>query len=489
MRKALHIVTSLTLAFGFLNAAHPAGLATGRYEFRVPYSPVCLDGTYPMTVGEMKSGCVVTLSMDGNGALTGTLDLRTLKGPATGILTLQGNVLSLHLQTSGMDVSQTPSQVDTRLHGDQFTGTATTSNGTVRCTLDVSQTSPLNVAFDLTITVDAQGQVTGTGTASSCHVQVPVNVTGTNNANTCSLHVTAPNLDNFYWDGSGPATYTGFIANWTAHGFGVTQSGSNVMVEPKASAPALLGNVSTRLSAQNGDNVLIGGFIVTGTQPKKVIIRAIGPSLPVNGKLADPTLELRNSAGALITSNDNWKDAANRQAIIDSTIPPSDDKESAILTSLKPGAYTAIVRGVGNGTGVALVEVYDLDRTVDSKLANISTRGFVQTADNVLIGGFIVLGTEPQRVIVRAIGPSLPLANKLADPTLELHDPNGELLVRNDDWVSDQAPEIVATKVAPTNVKESAIVTTLVPGGYTAIVRGAKDTTGVAVVEVYGLQP
>jgi probable HAF family extracellular repeat protein len=170
-----------------------------------------------------------------------------------------------------------------------------------------------------------------------------------------------------------------------------------ILLTPGSAPPTVLGNISTRLRVETGDNVLIGGFIIIGTQPKKVIVRAIGPSLPVAGKLEDPTLELFDSSG-LITSNDNWMDAPNKQEIIDSTIPPTNDLESAILMSLDPAAYTAIVRGVNDTTGVGLVEVYDLDTTVDSKLANISTRGLVQTGDNVLIGGFIVLGTLVARV-------------------------------------------------------------------------------------------
>jgi hypothetical protein len=150
-------------------------------------------------------------------------------------------------------------------------------------------------------------------------------------------------------------------------------------------------------------------------------------------------------------------------------------------------AYTATVRGVDNGTGVGLVEVYDLDRTVDSKLANISTRGFVQTEDNVLIGGLIVLGQDPLRVIVRAIGPSLPVAGALENPTLELHDGNGALIASNDNWRSDQEAEIIATGIPPSNDLESAIVQNLAPGNYTAIVAGANSTTGVALVEAYGL--
>jgi subtilisin family serine protease len=250
-----------------------------------------------------------------------------------------------------------------------------------------------------------------------------------------------------------------------------------------------LGNISTRLRVETGDNVLIGGFIVTGTQNKKVIIRAIGPSLPVAGALQDTVLELHDSSGALIDFNDNWVDAPNKQEIIDSTIPPANDFESAIVTTLPANnvAYTAIVRGVNETIGVGLIEIYDLDQTVDSKLANISTRGLVQTGDNVMIGGFIVLGQNAQRVIVRAIGPSLPVAAVLADPKLEIYDVNGTLLAQNDNWRSDQEAEIIATTVPPSNDLESAIVGPASPGNYTAVVGGVNDTTGVALVEVYAL--
>jgi hypothetical protein len=254
--------------------------------------------------------------------------------------------------------------------------------------------------------------------------------------------------------------------------------------------PSVVGNISTRLRVETGDNVLIGGFIVTGTQPKRVIVRAIGPSLSsfFPGALADPVLELRDSSGVLIRSNDNWRSDQEAE-IMATTIPPSNDLEAAIVATLpaNSSAYTAIVRGVNNGIGIGVVEAYDLDRTVDSKLANISTRGFVQTGDNVLIGGLIVLGQNPLRVIVRAIGPSLPVQGALADPTLELHDGSGTLLASNDNWRSDQEAEIIATTIPPTNNLESAIVRNLAPGNYTAIVRGVNSTTGVALVEAYGL--
>jgi hypothetical protein len=253
------------------------------------------------------------------------------------------------------------------------------------------------------------------------------------------------------------------------------------------SAP--LSNISTRLRVETADNMLIGGFIITGTAAKKVLVRAIGPSLSLTDRLADPILELHDSSGQTIATNDNWMDAPNMQAIIDTTIPPSNNLESAILMSLTPGAYTTTVRGVNNTTGVGLVEAYDLDRTVNSRLANISTRGLVQTDDNVLIAGMIVFGETSQNVIVRAIGPSLNVPGKLANPTLELRDGNGALLRSNDDWRSDQEAEIIATTIPPTNDLESAIVATLPANGasYTAIVRGVNGTTGVAVVEVYAL--
>jgi hypothetical protein len=264
-----------------------------------------------------------------------------------------------------------------------------------------------------------------------------------------------------------------------------------VEVQPDESPPSVLGNISTRLRVETGDNVLIGGFIITGTQPKKVILRAIGPSLAqfFSGTLANPTLELY-SGNTLLESNDNWVDSPNKQAIIDSTIPPSNDLEAAIVRTLPANntGYTAIVRGVNGGTGIGVVEAYDLDRTTDSKLANISTRGLVQTGDNVLIAGTIILGQAPQKVIVRAIGPSLPIPGKLENPTLELRDGNGGLVEANDNWIdSPNKQAIIDSTIPPSNDLESAIVRTLAPAAYTAIVRGVNDSTGVAVVEVYAL--
>lgn len=261
-----------------------------------------------------------------------------------------------------------------------------------------------------------------------------------------------------------------------------------------AAAPNRLANISTRLQAGVGEDVLIGGFILRGSPSKRVMIRAIGPSLSSSGitnVLADPILELHDSTGAIIATNDNWADNANQQEIIDTGIAPVSPKESVVLARLPSGdngvGYTAVLRGVGNTTGVGLLEVYDLDRGLGPRVLNISTRGRVDLGANVMIGGIIVAGQASQRVIVRAIGPSLPVAGKLANPMLELHDGNGGLLASNDNWRSAQEAEIIATTIPPSNDLESAIVALLPPANYTAIVRGVNNTTGVALVEVYAL--
>jgi hypothetical protein len=251
--------------------------------------------------------------------------------------------------------------------------------------------------------------------------------------------------------------------------------------------PTKLANISTRAMVGTGANVLIGGFIVTGTESKPVIVRAIGPSLPLSGKMLDPTLELHDSSGAMIGFNDNWGQSADSAAIAKSGVAPANENESAILMTLAPGSYTVVLAGANQTTGTAVVEVYDLDTGTDSNLANISTRASVQTGDSVLIGGLIVAGTSAADVIVRAIGPSLALPGAMADPTLELRDASGTLLGSNDNWRSTQETAIRDTGVAPTRDTEAAIVASFPPGSYTAIVRGANGTAGVAVVEVYQL--
>lgn len=266
------------------------------------------------------------------------------------------------------------------------------------------------------------------------------------------------------------------------------------------SAPVGAVNISTRLSVGTGDNVLIGGFILAGNAPKKLLLRAVGPSLqaggkPVPGALQDTKLELYKGA-TLLGSNDDWRSNQEKE-IIDTTVPPTDNRESAIVATLesKNTGYTAIVRGKNNTTGIGLAEIYDLgtaslDSSSTSRLANISTRGTVLTGNDVMIGGFIISGAST-KVIARGIGPELTkqgVAGALQDTTLELRNGAGSLIIGNDDWRSTQQQQIIDTKVPPSDDRESAVVLTLPPGNYTAIVRGKDDSTGVALVEVYSLQ-
>jgi hypothetical protein len=247
----------------------------------------------------------------------------------------------------------------------------------------------------------------------------------------------------------------------------------------------------------------IGGFIITGNAPKQVLLRGIGPSLSgvgIPNVLADPVLELHGPGAFVTITNNNWRDT--QEVEIQATgIPPVNDLEAAILVTLTPGNYTAIVRGNGttaaDRSGVALVEVYDLDQAADSKLANLSTRAFVSTGSDIVIAGFLLSdGNGTDRIVVRGIGPSLapapfPVNAVLADPILELRDSNGTLLVANNDWQDNpvQAAELIADGLAPGNALESGIAATLPPGVYTALLAGTNFGTGIGLVEVYDLGP
>lgn len=252
--------------------------------------------------------------------------------------------------------------------------------------------------------------------------------------------------------------------------------------------PQSLLNVSTRMKSQSGDDVLIGGFIIAGTDPKQIAIRGMGSSLPVIDHLGDPTLNVYDQSGKLIASNDNWN--SNRASVLATGLAPLNEHEAATVLTVAPGSYTVTVGGAYGGSGVALVEVYDLTPDTTSALANISTRGDVETGDDVMIGGFIIGADTPTKVLLRAIGPSLAqqgLTGLLEDPVLELHDSDGNIIASNDNWRSTQASEIIATTIPPSDDREAAIVSTLDPGNYTAIVHGKGDATGVALVEIYNL--
>jgi hypothetical protein len=309
-------------------------------------------------------------------------------------------------------------------------------------------------------------------------------------------------VNTYAFDGNGTGQHPSRPFEGAEHSlFGATESGgvfsNGTVFRLNQAPPRDVLNISTRLQVLTGDKVLIGGFIITGSDTKKVIIRGIGPSLSgVGAALQDPVLELHQGSTTLAT-NDNWKE---RQAEVEATsLQPTNDSESAIVATLTPGAYTAILSGKNSGTGVGVVEVYDLDQAANSKLANISTRGFVDTGNNVMIGGLIVSGGAgggSARALVRANGPSLSAAgvvNALQDPNLELRNATGALIATNDNWKAlaaggSQQNVIEATGLPPTNDFESAIVENLGPGNYTAIVRGVNNSTGVAVVEAYTLQ-
>lgn len=261
-------------------------------------------------------------------------------------------------------------------------------------------------------------------------------------------------------------------------------------------SPVQFGNIATRMRVDTGSSVMIGGFIISGNAPKNVVVRGVGPSLAafgVSGALADPTLELRAANGSLIVQNDNWQDNPTQAAQLNAlgfALP--DSRESGIFATLQPASYTAILAGKSGGNGIGLVEIYDTNGAAVSQLANLSTRGFVLTGNNVMIGGFILAGNGSTRIVARGIGPSLAqfgISSVLTDPTLELRDVNGALLMANDDWQNDfaQAAELTALSLAPTSVRESGLLATLPPGSYTAILAGRNGGTGIGLIEIYNV--
>lgn len=277
--------------------------------------------------------------------------------------------------------------------------------------------------------------------------------------------------------------------------FGLTALGGSANTPPVTdvfrAANVSMVNNSTRLHTGAGNDVLIGGFIIGGQAKKRIVVRGLGPSLKINGTpipgtLSDPAIELHRSDGALAAANNDWKETQATE-IQATGLAPADDREAAIVASLDPGAYSVVLSGRDNTTGIGLVEAYDIDQTSTARLLNLAARGRVETQNNVMIGGVILSGSDYARVIFRGLGPSIPVADRLSDPVLELHDGNGALIRSNDDWRQNQSAEIQASGLAPTNDREAAIIGNFPPGAYTAVLRGKNGSSGIGLVEAYKL--
>ena len=336
-------------------------------------------------------------------------------------------------------------------------------------------------SFALTVSKTGNGTVNGSA------------MTGINCGSACSGNYTSGTMVILTATPASGWSFSGWSGGCAGTGStcSIGVNASRNVIATFTSPSSRLVNLSIRGQVLTGNNVLIGGFIIEGLTSKKVLIRAVGPNLAnygVAGVLADPTLQLFSGSTAMATNND-WGSAANAAEIQATGLAPANAKESAILTTLNPGAYTAIVSGVGGGTGVGMVEVYEMDHP-ETQLINASTRGQVQTGGNVMIGGFIIQGDSPRTVLIRAVGPNLAnygVTGVLADPMLELHrSSDNSIIATNDNWgAASNAAAIAATGLAPVSPLESAILITLQPGAYTAIVSGANGGTGVGIVEVF----
>ena len=402
-----------------------------------PFTPT-LAGTYHWTAtysGDVNNTTVATVCSDPKGTVVITPDVPSLTTQPSAGVTLGGSIFDSATLGNGVNATGT---MTFHLYGP--------NDGTCGG----------KVVFTSTVTV--------TGNKTYQSASFTPSVAGT-----------------YYWT----VTYSGDANNQM-----VSTNCSDATDVTVVVAPPHVGNLSARGNVGVGDDVMIGGFIITGTSPRQVVVRGIGPSTGVPGALADPLLELHGPTGFTTIINDNWQDASNSSQI-PAELQPKDPNESAILVTLNPGAYTGIVRGANNTTGVALVETYDLGTAPDSQLANTSTRASVGTQDNVLIGGFITTGSANSNIVVRAIGPSLlgfGVTNPLSDPVISVFDQDGSLITSNDNWQDDPNSALVSQAgLAPTNPLESALYLNVAPKAYTAIVSGAGNTTGVGLVEIYSL--
>jgi uncharacterized repeat protein (TIGR01451 family) len=516
--------------------------APGTYRFVASYSgdvnnkataTVCSDpkesvtitqGTTSMTLTTSKSPTVfgenvtftatVSPNAPATTTATGTVQFLADNVAAGGPVTLSGGIAQFTTNSIavGSHTIKANYQGDSNYTGSNNT-TAQVVNQDATTTNVTSSKNPStagqSVTFTATVAANSPGSGTPTGTVQ--FVIDGANAGGTVALSSGTAQFSTSSLTSAGSPHSVTAQYSG-DSNFLG-GSGSLAGGQTVNPAPTPTptpsptatptatpTPAQSLNISTRLRVDIGDNVGIGGFIIRGNASKAVVLRGLGPSLvnsgvPAASVLNDPFLELHGPNGALIASNDNWKDSPQRSQIQGTVFQPSDDRESVILATLPPVAYTVILRGVAQTAGIGLIEVYDNNQAVDSDLANISTRGFVQTGNNVLIGGFTLGGNNnATRIAVRALGPSLAssgLSNVLADPTLELHNANGTIMVSNDDWQSDavSAAQLSANGLALPNPKEAGIFTSLAPPGqFTAVVAGKNGGIGIGLVEIYNLR-
>jgi hypothetical protein len=484
--------TALDASVAFTTQDGSATVVDGDFNSNsgtLTFSPT--DSTLQITVN-VNGDTTVEADEDFTVHLSNAVDATIFDGDGTGTIT-NDDVAPTPTATA----TSTPTATATATPTATATATPTaTATSTATATVAPTATATSTPTATATATPTATATATPTATASSTPTATAtVAPTATATATPTATATATPTATPAATPTATATPTTTPVATPTSTPVPTATASASPSPTPVSVPPTKAINISARLLVQTGNNMGIGGFIITGNAPKKVIIRAIGPTLArsgVIGALTDPILELHGPGEFAPVRNDNWKDSQEIE-IVATGIPPTDDAESAIFASLEPGAYTAIVEGKDGTAGVALVEVYDLEQAADSKLANLSTRALVGTGEDIIIAGFLLNDHESMdRIVIRGIGPSMapgifPASAVLADPTLELRDGNGSLVMSNDDWQDNfaQSAEITAAGLAPTNSRESAIAATLGPGMYTALLSGRNNGTGIGVVEIY----